>query len=125
MNTAERQKRNKAIHAATPDVLDLLLLEQGNVCAMCGNPILCGAEIDHRITVHEFASGPLPIEEAINQANVIENLRAVHGTCNRIAGGKTTASIPGHIVQGRAHWWLHKWTYKWSQGRAHWWTHRR
>jgi hypothetical protein len=88
--------RNEIIHEATPNVLAMLFV-LNDVCGYCGKIIqsLAEAELDHIVTVHEFASGPLPIEQAIRECNALSNLRPVHGRCNHVAGARIASSIPG------------------------------
>jgi hypothetical protein len=77
-------KRVNSIRLATPNILEELFEMQNRICDLCNKPIqdLVLAALDHSTPVILFARGPLPIEEAVRQANDPTNLRAVHSECN-------------------------------------------
>jgi hypothetical protein len=91
MNAKAIQKRAKLIRATTPDILEELWEMQNRKCDLCGQFIqdLVLAALDHSIPIIVFARSPLPIEEAIKQANDPVNLRATHTFCNKSKGSMT------------------------------------
>jgi hypothetical protein len=80
------KQRVKLIRAATPNGDTLLrLYEMSNQnCDLCPFPIqdLMLAALDHSTPVIFFARSPMPIEDAIAQANDPKNLRCAHALCN-------------------------------------------
>jgi len=104
MNKFTIEERTQAIRRACPDVLAELFEMQNRLCDLCGQPIqdLVCAALDHSIPVIRFARGPLPIEEAIRQANAPENLRAAHTECNNVKHDKARAEWFARGLNDRA-----------------------
>lgn len=85
------KERGLRIHAVVPKVLKQLYEQQNHKCDLCPYPIqdLIVAEMDHSIPVLHFARLPIPLEDAIRQANDLSNLKAVHAFCNSSKHRKT------------------------------------
>lgn len=85
-------QRAKFIRLATPNCLEELFEMQNRICDLCGYPIqdLVLASLEHSTPVNYFARNfELDIIEAIQKANSLSNLRAVHSSCNSKKGNKT------------------------------------
>jgi hypothetical protein len=90
-NNMDISKRAKLIRRATPNILEELFEMQNRICDLCNKPIqdLIFAALDHSIPVISFAKGSLSIKKAIQAANDLSNLRAVHKFCNSSKGDMT------------------------------------
>jgi len=84
-------KRTALFRSRTPKLLKACYEQQNHLCDLCGLRIQdwTYAELDHSIPISQFARGPLTDEEALNQVNSSNNLRAVHFLCNREKCGRT------------------------------------
>ena len=85
-SSEEIKTRSKYIRRHTPKVLSECYELQNHICDLCGHEIQCltaeVAELDHSVSVYYFAASDLTLEEAEQQCNSRNNLRATHARCN-------------------------------------------
>jgi hypothetical protein len=83
--TFTTEERAQRIRDTTPNILRKCFEAQGHLCDLCGQEIcdVSEAELDHSTPVIWFARSPLSDEEAVRQANDLQNLRAAHASCNQ------------------------------------------
>jgi hypothetical protein len=73
---------------------------QNGLCLICWHPLNEDwLQVDHAISVYMRAESSLSIEDAV-QANLRQNLIAVHPACNSIKGGLDYEEFMAHLESG-------------------------
>jgi hypothetical protein len=99
----EVKARTAAIRNASDSIItDRLRAElyhaQNGLCIVCWRPLQEDwVSIDHAISIRVWADSPFPIEEMVRQANLRQNLIAVHPVSNSIKNGSDCEEFAAHL----------------------------